>query len=93
MHRGLEQAPTFEALKSYLTNLATLSRPTPGVDLLLYLVVSHHAVSIVLIQEKLDEGRLVQSPVYFISEVLTDSKTHMTEMKKIAYDVSWHQES
>jgi hypothetical protein len=84
---GPEQATAFEDLKSYMTNLATLSSQTLGADLLLYLVASHNAVSIVLVQEKLTEGRLVQSPVYFISEVLTKSKTHMSEMEKFAYVV------
>lgn len=82
-----EQATTFEDLKSYLTNLTTLSSPTLGADLLLYLVASHNVVSIVLVQEKLTEGRLVQSPVYFVSEVLTKSKTHMSKMEKFAYVV------
>lgn len=70
-----------------MTDLATLSILTPRFDLLLYLATSHHAVSAVLVQEKLSEGRLIQSPVYFISEVLTESKTHMSEVDKIAYDV------
>jgi hypothetical protein len=67
-----------------MIDLAILSSPTPGDDLLLYLVASHHAVSAILDQEKLYEGRLVQSPVYFVSEVLTKSKTHMSKMEKIA---------
>lgn len=84
---GTRASNAFEDLKSYLTNLATLSSQTLGADLLLYLVASHNAVSIVLVQEKLTEGRLVQSPVYFVSEVLTKSKTHMSKMEKFAYVV------
>jgi glucose-6-phosphate-specific signal transduction histidine kinase len=84
---GPEQADAFEDIKSYLTHLATLSSPAPGADLLLYLAASHHEVSAVLVQENLTEGRLVQSLVYFVSEVLTQSKTHMLEMEKIAYVV------
>jgi hypothetical protein len=84
---GPEQAAAFEDLKSYLADLTTLSSPTRGAELLLYLAASHHAVSAVLVQEKLSEGRLVQSPVYFVSEVLTESRTHMSEMERIAYAV------
>jgi hypothetical protein len=61
--------------------------PALGANLLLYLATSHQAVSAFLVQEKLAEGGLVQSPVYFVSEVLTESKTHMSEMEKIAYVV------
>jgi hypothetical protein len=84
---GPKQTAAFENLKTYLSDLAALSNPTLGAELLLYLATSHCAVSAVLIQEKLVEGKLVQSPVYFVSKVLTESKTHMSEMEKIPYDV------
>lgn len=79
---GPEQAAMFEDLKSYLSMLTTLSRPTPGAKVLRYLATSHHAVSGVLVQEKQVEGKLIQSTVYFVSEILTESKTHMSQMGK-----------
>ena len=58
---GPEQARTFEKRKSYLSELATLSSSIPGVELLLYLSASHRAVSVVLVQEKQAEGKLIHS--------------------------------
>lgn len=49
---GPEHVAAFEYLKSYLTKLTTLSCPTLGVELLLYLVALHSVVSATLIQEK-----------------------------------------
>lgn len=45
----------FEDLKSFSSDLATLSSPTLGADLLLCVATSHHAVSAVLVQEKSDK--------------------------------------
>lgn len=90
---GPEQAAASEDLKSYLLELAILSSPTLGSDLLLYLVASHHIVSSILIQEKLAEGKFVQSQVSFVSEVLTESNNHMSEMEKMTVPWSWHPRS
>ena len=56
------------------------SIPVPPIDgepLLLYIVATMQAVSAALVVEREEEGHAlkVQRPVYFISEVLSDSKT------------------
>ena len=61
--------------------------PDLEAPLLLYVVVSDHAVSGVLIQEKEEESKVIQQPMYYISEVLSGAKLNYTEIKKKAYAV------
>jgi hypothetical protein len=51
---GPTQQKAFEELKQYLINLTTLTPPVLGAPLLLYVVASHSAVSVALVQEKLE---------------------------------------
>jgi hypothetical protein len=67
---GSSQQKAFEELKQYLIDLTTLTPPTPGAPLLLYVAASHSAVSVTLIQEKLEGQNKKQVPVYFVSEVI-----------------------
>ena len=55
-----------------------LTAPEPGEDLFMYLLVSEHAVSAVLLKEK---G--VQQPVYYISKTLVDAKTRYLPLEKL----------
>jgi hypothetical protein len=75
---GPAQQKTFEELKQYLIDLTTLTPPSSGTQLLLYVVVSHSAVSAALVQEKQDGQVKRQAPVYFVSEVLSLSKKNYT---------------
>jgi hypothetical protein len=54
---------------------------------MLYVSASNSAVSAVLVQEKEEEGKLKQIPVYFASEALSGSKIFYSELEKIAYAV------
>nr|AAQ56331.1 putative polyprotein [Oryza sativa Japonica Group] len=71
----------FDELKQYLQSPPALISPSPGSELLLYLVASPVAVSAALVQET-ESG---QKPVYFVSEALQGAKTRYIEMKKLAY--------
>jgi hypothetical protein len=51
---GPTQQKAFEELKQYLIELTTLTPPSSGAPLLLYVVASHAAVSAALVQEKQD---------------------------------------
>jgi hypothetical protein len=48
---------------------------------------SHSAVSVALVQEKLDGQIKKQAPVYFVSKVLCLSKKNYTELEKVLYAV------
>jgi hypothetical protein len=74
-------------LKQYLIDLTTLTLPSPGAPLLLYVAASHSAVSAALVQEKIDGQVKKQAPVYFVSEVLSLSKKNYTELENVLYAV------
>jgi hypothetical protein len=84
---GSAQQRAFEELKQYLIDLTTLTPPTPGAPLLLYVAASHSAVSAALVQEKLEGQTKKQAPIYFVSEVLSLSKKNYTELEKVLYAV------
>jgi hypothetical protein len=67
-----------------MTKLCPLEPKSP---LLLYVSASNSAVSTVLVQEKDEEGKLRQIPVYFASEALSGSKIFYFELEKITYAV------
>jgi hypothetical protein len=52
---GPTQQKAFEELKQYLIELTTLTPPSLGTPLLLYVAASHAAVSAALVQEKQDD--------------------------------------
>ena len=58
-------------IKQYLRSPLVLSVPSPGEELILYLVVSEHAVSVALMR---DQGKH-QLPIYFVSKTLLDPET------------------
>jgi hypothetical protein len=84
---GPAQQIAFEELKQYLIDLTTLTPPSSGTPLLLYVTASHSAVSAALVQEKQDGQLKRQAPVYFVSEVLSLSKKNYTELEKVLYAV------
>jgi hypothetical protein len=84
---GPAQQKAFEELKQYLIDLTTLTPPSSGAPLLLYVVASHSAVSVALVQEKLDGQVKKQAPVYFVSKVLSLSKKNYTKLEKVLYAV------
>jgi hypothetical protein len=75
---GPAQQKAFEELNQYLIDLTTLTPPSSGTPLLLYVAASHSAVSAALVQEKQDDQVKRQAPVYFVSEVLSLSKKNYT---------------
>jgi hypothetical protein len=84
---GPAQQKAFEELKQYLIDLTTLTPPSSGTLLLLYVAASHAVVSAALVQEK-QEGQVKKhAPVYFVSEVLSLSKKNYTELEKVLYAV------
>jgi hypothetical protein len=84
---GPIQQKAFEELKQYLIQLITLTPPSRGAPLLLYVAASHDAVSASLVQERQYDQTKKQVPVYFVSEVLIPSKRNYTDMEKVLYDV------
>jgi hypothetical protein len=71
----LEAEEALAKLKATLSNSPILVPPTIGEPLLLYVAATTQVVSAVLVVERA-EGHvlLIQRPVYFISEVLSETK-------------------
>jgi hypothetical protein len=84
---GPAQQKAFEELKQYLIDLTTLTPPSSGAPLLLYVAASHSAASVALVHEKLYGQVKKQAPVYFVSEVLSLSKKNYTELENVLYAV------
>ena len=63
--------------------------PTDRESLLLYIAATMQVVSAALVVEREEEGHAVkvQRPVYFISKVLSDSKTRYSQTQKLLYIV------
>jgi hypothetical protein len=61
--------------------------PAPKAPLLLYVTASDHVVSGVLVQKKEEESKVIQQPIYYISEALLGAKLNYTKIEKIAYAV------
>ena len=55
-----------------------LTTPEPGEDLYMYLSVSEHAVSVILLR---DQG--VQQPIYYISKTLVDAEMRYLPLEKL----------
>ena len=68
----------FRDLKDYLTRVPMLTALDSGEDLFMYLSVSNHAVSTVLLKD-----RGIQQPVYYISKTLVDAETSYLSMEKL----------
>ena len=71
----------FQDLKAYLTVAPLLSPSIPGEELYLYLVVSTHTVSLMLIRE---EGK-IQKLVYYTSRALRGAEGQYPMMEKLAF--------
>src|SRR5438105_902918 len=85
----LEAQQAFDELKKFLTNPSMLVPPMPEEPLLLYIAATSHMVSTAIVVERQEEGHIqkVQHPVYFVSEVLSESKIRYPQVQKILYAV------
>ena len=57
-----------------------LAKLRMGEDLTLYLSISEHVVSGVLVRDEV----MAQTPIYYVSKALQDAKTRYPEIEKLA---------
>jgi hypothetical protein len=76
-------------LKALLTSVPILVAPAAGEALLIYVAATTQVVSVAIVVERREEGHTlpVQRPVYFISEVLSETKIRYPQIKKLLYAV------
>jgi hypothetical protein len=71
-----EAEQALQDLKQHLQSPPVLTALLPGEDLLLYIAATTHVVNSAIVVERSEEGHAfgVQRPVYFVSEVLSESR-------------------
>ena len=79
----------FEELKRQLAELPVLAAPVDNEPLLLYVAANARAVSVAFVVERKEAGKEypVQRPVYYISEVLIESKQRYPHWQNLVYGV------
>jgi hypothetical protein len=84
-----EVQEALDSLKNILKSPLILTAPTTEEPMLLYISAMTQVVSVALVVEREEPGRSqkVQRPVYFVSEVLSDSKTCYSQMQKLVYAI------
>lgn len=70
-----------------LISAPILASPLPKEPMLLYIAATNRVVSAVVVVEREKEGKLVQRPVYYLSEVISSSKQNYPHYQKMTYGV------
>ncbi|RRC42143.1 reverse transcriptase-like protein, partial [Escherichia coli] len=74
-----EHEKALQELKKYMVSPPLLTKPVEGESLQLYLAVSEHATSAVLVREEDQQQR----PIYYVSKSFLDAETRYTSMEKL----------
>jgi hypothetical protein len=83
----VEAQEVLDKLKATLTHAPILTPPQGGEPLYLYVAATTQVVSTVIVVERAEEGHTlpVQRPVYYISEVLFETKAGYPQIQKLLY--------
>jgi hypothetical protein len=85
----VEAQDALDKLKATLTHAPILTPPRGGEPLYHYVVATTQVLSVVIVVERAEEGHAlpVQRPVYYISEVLSETKARYPQIQKLLYAV------
>ena len=81
----LQANVAFAELKKMLTTAPILASPLPKEPMLLYIAGTNRVVSAVVVVEREENGKTVQKPVYYLSEVISASKQNYPHYQKMTY--------
>jgi hypothetical protein len=84
-----EAQEALDKLKATLAHSPVLTPPQDSEPLYLYVAATTQVVSVVVVVERTEEGHAlpVQRPVYYISEVLSETKALYPQVQKLLYAV------
>jgi hypothetical protein len=84
-----EAQEALDKLKATLAHMPILTLPQDGEPLYLYVAATTQVVCAVIVVERTEEGHAlpVQRPVYYISEVLSETKAWYPQIQKLLYTV------
>jgi hypothetical protein len=85
----VEAQEVLDKLKATLAHAPILTPPLDGEPLYLYVAATTQVVSAVIVVERTEEGHAlpIQRPVYYISEVLSETKACYPQIQKLPYAV------
>jgi hypothetical protein len=85
----VEAQKALDNLKATLARVPILTPPQDGEPLYLYVAATTQVVSVVVVVKRTEEGHAlpVQQPVYYISEVLSETKVRYPQIQKLLYTV------
>jgi hypothetical protein len=85
----VEAQEALDKLKVTLAHAPILTPPQDGEPLYLYVTATTQVVSAVIVVERTEEGHAlpVQRPVYYVSEVLSETKARYPQIQKLLYAV------
>jgi ribonuclease HI len=85
----VEAQEALDNLKATLARTPILTPPQDGEPLYLYVAATTQVVNAVIVVERTEEGHAlpVQRPVYYISEVLSETKARYPQIQKLLYAV------
>jgi hypothetical protein len=85
----VEAKEALDKLKAMLAHALILTPPQDGEPLYLYVAATTQVVSAVIVVERTEEGHAlpVQRPVYYIREVLSETKARYPQVQKLLHAV------
>jgi ribonuclease HI len=85
----VEAQEALDKLKATLACAPILTPPQDGEPLYLYVAATTQVVSTVIVVERTEEGHAlpIQRPIYYISEVLSETKARYQQIQKLLYVV------
>jgi hypothetical protein len=85
----VEAQEALDKLKATLTHAPILTPPRGDEPLYLYVAATTQVVSAIIVVDRTEEGHTlpVQRPVYYISEVLSETKARYPQIQKLLYAV------
>jgi hypothetical protein len=85
----VEAQEALDKLKATLAHAAILTPSQGDEPLYLYITATTQVVSVVIVVERTEEGHTlpVQRPIYYISEVLSETKARYPQVQKLLYTV------